>query len=312
MKSILVTGGAGFIGSHLVDKLLEEGNKVICIDNFILGSMDNLRSAINSKNFVFYNKDLLDINSLDKVFEKELPDIVYHLAANSDVKEGAESTNRDLKLTFMTTYNVLECMKKHQINKIVFTSTPAVFGNKLEPLVEEMPANPESLYGASKLASEFFIKTFSNLYGIHCWIIRLSNIVGERSTHGVIHDFLIKLDSNKKELNVLGDGNQTKPYMYVRDIVDAIIFIFNNSSEKVNIFNVGPKDATKVSKIAEILLEECSTKREIVYAGGIGGWKGDVPFYSYDASKLEKLGWKTKYNSTEAVRIAIKKIVELR
>ena len=137
-------------------------------------------------------------------------------------------------------------MKKYKINKIVFTSTPAVFGNKSEPLVEEMSANPESLYGASKLASEFFIKTFSNLYGIQCWIgARLSNIVGERSTHGVIHDFLIKLDKNKDILHVLGDGNQTKPYMYVKDIVDAIIFIFKNSSERINTFNVGPKRCNK-------------------------------------------------------------------
>ena len=312
MKTILVTGGAGFIGSHLVDRLLDEGNKVICVDNFILGSMDNLKNAIKSKSFKIYNKDILVLASLDEIFKEELPEIVYHLAANSDVKEGAESTNRDLNLTFMTTYNVLECMKKYKINKIVFTSTPAVFGNKSEPLVEEMSANPESLYGASKLASEFFIKTFSNLYGIQCWIVRLSNIVGERSTHGVIHDFLIKLDKNKDILHVLGDGNQTKPYMYVKDIVDAIIFIFKNSSERINTFNVGPKDATKVSKIAQILLEESLTKRDIVYAGGVGGWKGDVPYYSYNASKLEKLGWKTKYNSTEAVRIAIKNIIATR
>ncbi len=312
MKTILVTGGAGFIGSHLVDRLLDEGNKVICVDNFILGSMDNLKNAFKSKSFKIYNKDILDLASLDEIFKEELPEIVYHLAANSDVKEGAESTNRDLNLTFMTTYNVLECMKKYKINKIVFTSTPAVFGNKSEPLVEEMSANPESLYGASKLASEFFIKTFSNLYGIQCWIVRLSNIVGERSTHGVIHDFLIKLDKNKDILHVLGDGNQTKPYMYVKDIVDAIIFIFKNSSERINTFNVGPKDATKVSKIAQILLEESLTKRDIVYAGGVGGWKGDVPYYSYNASKLEKLGWKTKYNSTEAVRIAIKNIIATR
>ncbi len=309
MMKILVTGGAGFIGSHLVDRLLREGNEVVCIDNFILGSMDNLKEARDNKFFKIYNQDILDLEQLDKIFSIELPDIVYHLAANSDVKEGAVSTSRDLNLTFLTTYNVLECMKKYKINKIVFTSTPAVFGNKLEPLIEEMSPNPESLYGASKLASEFFIKTFSNLYGIKCWIVRLSNIVGERSTHGVIHDFLIKIESNKKELHVLGDGNQTKPYMYVKDIVDAIIFIYKNSAERINIYNVGPKDSTKVSEIAQILLQECSTQREIVYGGGKAGWKGDVPFYTYDASKLENLGWKTKYNSTEAVRVAMKNII---
>lgn len=312
MNKILVTGGAGFIGSHLIDRLLEEGNQVFCIDNFILGNLENLKKAKNNRFFKLYNADLLDLEVIDQIFNREDFDIVYHLAANSDVKEGALTTSRDLNLTFMTTYNVLECMKKYKVKKLIFTSTPAVFGNKSQALVEEMTANPESLYGASKLASEFFIKTFSNLYGINCWIVRLSNIVGERSTHGVIHDFLIKIDSNKNELNVLGDGNQSKPYMYVKDIVDAIIFIFKNAAERINVYNVGPKDSTKVSKIAEILLEEYGAKRKIVYGTNKFGWKGDVPYYTYNANKLQKLGWKTKYDSTEAVRVAIRNIISIK
>ena len=308
MNKILVTGGAGFIGSHLIDRLLDEGNQVICIDNFILGRIDNLKKANKNKFFKLYEEDLLNLEKIDKIFNQENFNTVYHLAANSDIRE-SQNTSRDLNLTFMTTYNVLECMKKHKVKNLIFTSTPAVFGNKTEPLVEEMTANPESAYGASKLASEFFIKTFSNLYGINCWIVRLSNIVGERTTHGVIHDFLIKVEENKKELKVLGDGNQSKPYMYVKDIVDAIIFIFKNSSERINVYNVGPKDSTKVSEIAEMLLKECNLKREIVYGSEKFGWKGDVPYYTYNANKLENLGWKTKYNSSEAVRIAIKNIV---
>ena len=136
-----------------------------------------------------YEQDLLDLEAIDLIFKREKIEVVYHLAANSDVKEGSVSIDRDFNLTFLTTFNILACMKKHKINKIVFTSTPAVFGNYSGPLREDIKPNPESLYGASKLSSEFFIKTFSNLYGIQCWIIRLSNIVGERSTHGVIHDF---------------------------------------------------------------------------------------------------------------------------
>jgi len=307
---ILVTGGAGFIGSHLVDRLLKEGHEVVCIDNFILGSIKNLSHALNHQSFKLYDQDLLKLDEIDLIFQKEKIELIYHLAANSDVKEGSISIDRDFNLTFLTTFNVLTCMKKHKINKIVFTSTPAIFGNYSGPLREDVRPNPESLYGASKLSSEFFIKTFSNLYGIQCWIIRLSNIVGERSTHGVIHDFFVKIGKNKEELNVLGDGQQSKPYMYVHEIVDAIQFIFSNSNEMINDYNVGPKDFTKVSEIANILLEETGEQREIIYSGGKRGWKGDVPFYYYDAIKLRNLGWEPKYKSTQAVRKAIISIIE--
>ena len=306
---ILVTGGAGFIGSHLVDRLLKEGHEVACIDNFTLGSVKNLSYALDHKSFKLYDQDLLDLDKIDLIFKKEKIELIYHLAANSDVQEGSISIDRDLKLTFLTTFNVLTCMKKHKINKIVFTSTPAIFGNYNGPIREDVRPNPESLYGASKLSSEYFIKTFSNLYGIQCWIIRLSNIVGERSTHGVIHDFFVKIQKNKKVLNVLGDGQQSKPYMYVHEIVDAIQFIFSNSNEKINDYNIGPKDFTKVSEIANILLEETGEKREIIYGGGKTGWKGDVPFYYYDAVKLRNLGWMPKYGSTQAVREAIRSML---
>ena len=311
-QTALVTGGAGFIGSHLVDKLLLSDYRVICVDNFILGRREHLAEAMQDPSFSLQEFDLLDLERLDQLFADEDIDIVFHLAANSDIREGTTSTDRDLNLTFITTYNVLECMRRHELKKILFTSTPAIFGEHTEALHEESLARPESLYGASKLSAEAFIIAFSSLYGIQSWICRLSNIVGERSTHGIILDLLNKLDSNKKELEVLGDGTQTKPYMYVGEIVEALMFIFENSDERTNIFNIGPRDATTVAEIAEALLAAAGDGQEIVYSGGDRGWKGDVPLYRYRPSKLEALGWPKPMLSTEAVRVAIAKILESR
>jgi UDP-glucose 4-epimerase len=193
MKKILVTGGAGFIGSHLVDRLLANGYKVICVDNFLLGYEDHLKNALKSEHFELHNFDLLEMDKLDALFNEEKFDIVYHLAANSDIQAGIESTNRDLQLTFLLTYNVLECMRKHNVGKILFTSSPTIFGNHNVPLTEDLPMKPESLYGASKLASEAYIRGFSSLYNIQAWILRLSNMVGERTTHGILYDFINKV-----------------------------------------------------------------------------------------------------------------------
>lgn len=306
--NVLVTGGAGFIGSHLVDKLLENGCKVVCVDNFILGKKENLQGPLKNPNFSLHNFDILEMDRLEELFSKESFDIVFHLAANSDIREGTKSTDRDLKLTFLTTYNVLECMRKHQVKKIVFTSTPAIYGYHDKPLREDSTMKPESLYGASKLASEAFIRAFSGLFGFQTWIFRLSNMVGERVTHGIILDFSKKIAKNAKELEVLGDGTQCKPYMYVQELIDCILFVIENSDEQVNVFNVGPKDCTRVSDIAKIFLEEKGVKRKVVYTGGPRGWNGDVHFYKYDPSKLEKLGWKPKMKSTEAVRFAVRKM----
>ena len=308
----LVTGGAGFIGSHLVDRLLSAGYKVVCVDNFILGRREHLDDAMEHPNFSLQEFDLLDLDRLDQLFETEHIDIVFHLAANSDIREGTRSTDRDLQLTFMTTYNVLECMRRRGVKKLLFTSTPAIFGEHDEALHEESAARPESLYGASKLSAEAFIMAFSSLYDIQAWICRLSNIVGERSTHGIILDLLKKLDSNKKELEVLGDGTQTKPYMYVKEIVEAFMFIFENSDERMNVFNIGPRDAATVAQIAEMVLEAAGDGQTIAYTGGRRGWKGDVPLYSYRPSKLEALGWPKPMSSTEAVRVAIAKTMEAR
>ena len=308
----LVTGGAGFIGSHLVDRLLEAGYRVVCIDNFILGRKEHLQAAQENPDFTLEEFDLLDLARLHGLFSAEKIDIVFHLAANSDIREGTGSTDRDLRLTFMTTYNVLECMRRHGVKRILFTSTPAIFGEHDEALHENTPVHPESLYGASKLSAEAFIMAFSGLYGMQAWICRLSNIVGARSTHGIILDLLEKLKVNADELEVLGDGTQTKPYMYVHEIVEALLFIRANSDERLNVFNIGPRDTATVAEIAEMVLEMAGKGQRIAYTGGSRGWKGDVPFYSYQPSKLEALGWPRPMSSREAVRTAIARIIESR
>ncbi len=228
---ILVTGGAGFIGSHLVDRLLERSNRVVCVDNFILGRREHLKDAMENPNFSLHELDLLELDKLDELFDQENFDAVFHLAANSDIRAGTESTERDLKLTFMTSYHVLECMQRYDVKKILFASTGAIFGDREESLKEESVALPESLYGASKLASEAFIHAFSGLYDLQAWICRFPNVVGDRSTHGIIFDLLGKLDRDPANLEVLGDGKQSKPYMYVHELIQALLYIFENADE---------------------------------------------------------------------------------
>lgn len=305
---VLVTGGAGFIGSHLVDRLLERNYEVVCIDNLLLGKEKHLSKAILNKSFKFYNLDILNLESLNKIFMKEKFEIVFHLAANSDIQEGIKSTDRDLKLTFLLTYNILECMRRNKVYKILFTSSPTVFGNHDIPLSEDLPMRPESLYGASKLASEAYIRAFSALYNVKGWILRLSNMVGERATHGILFDFIKKIKTDSEQLVVLGNGKQNKPYMYVHDLIDAIFFILENSNDNINTFNVGPKDGVKVSTIARIFVNKFGNKTKIKYTGGATGWKGDVPYYSHNSKKLNSLGWEPSLSSKEAIKKAIDRI----
>lgn len=305
---VLVTGGAGFIGSHLVDRLLASGYEVVCIDNLCLGRKEFLVEANKNKNFSFYEMDLLDIDSLKKIFSKHPFDIVFHLAANSDIKAGVDTTDRDLKLTFLLTYNVLECMRLYCVPKIMFTSSPAIFGSYDIPLTEDLTMKPESIYGASKAASELYIRAFSSLFGIKAWILRISNMIGSRSTHGILYDFSKKIVDNPKELIVLGDGNQNKPYMHVHELIDSMFFLLENAKDVLNIFNIGPKDTVKVSTIAEMFLKEFGTGQVIKYSGGKSGWKGDVPFYSHNSKKLNNLGWEPKLSSKEAMAKSIKEM----
>ena len=291
--NILVTGGAGFIGSHLTDKLLDKGHNVVAFDNLSLGRLDNLSEAIKNPNFEFIKGDILNKDEFFEVFKKHKFDMVFHLAANSDIAKSHANPNVDMENTFMTTYNTLLAMKEFGIKKIMFSSTSAIYGETTE-----------------KLASEAFISSFCENYGIQAWITRFPNVVGERSTHGVIRDFIRKLKKNPNELEVLGNGEQIKPYLYVKDLVEAILFVVENTNDKINFYNLGVDSRTKVKEIAQMVISEMGLNASIRYTGGDRGWIGDVPEFNYNLDKIHKLGWTAKNTSNEAVKKAINYILE--
>ncbi len=312
MESILITGGAGFIGSHLADRLLSEGHKVVVLDNLSLGRKSNLTQALNSDNFTFVEGDILDSKLLNNLFKEHKFDMVFHLAANSDIARSHANPDIDLDMTFHTTYNVLKAMRANGVNKLMFASTSAIYGQTGGIEVQENygPLFPASHYGAGKLASEAFIASFAENYGIQAWITRFPNVCGERTTHGILYDFVKKLKNNPHELEVLGNGKQAKPYLYVKDLVEAILFVCRNSHEKINYFNLGVEGQTNVTKIAEIVISAMNLNAKIHYTGGDRGWIGDVPKFAYNLDKIHKLGWKAKLTSDEAVTKAVKHILE--
>ena len=308
---ILITGGAGFIGSHLNDFMISKNYKVVAVDNFLLGRKENIIHLTDNKNFEFIKEDLLNISKLKKIFQENDFDVVFHLAANSDIQNSAKNPQIDLNNTFMTTWNILECCRLYKINKFIFSSTSAIYGDTIKELTEDFgPLFPISYYGAAKLASEAFVSAYAYMNYIQAWIIRFPNVVGERATHGVIHDFIKKLRNNPNQLEILGDGKQKKPYLYVKDLIEAIFFIYQKAKNRLNYFNVSAEDQTAVSEIAKIVCEEMGLKNvKLKYTGGSTGWKGDVPQFKYNLNKIHQLGWKAKYSSTEAVRIAIRRIL---
>ena len=303
---ILVTGGAGFIGSHLCDVLIADGHNVTVVDNLVLGKVENIEHLINNPNFSFFKEDLNNGHAMDMIFMDGEFDMVYHLAANSDIQKGGKDPMVDYQLTFNTTFNVLQMMKKYEVKKFFFASTSAIYGETYDVLNEDYgPLKPVSNYGAGKLASEAFISAFASTYHIQTWITRFPNVVGERFTHGVIYDFIHKLQKNPNELEVLGNGEQCKPYVYVKDLVAGIQFVINNSNEPYNVYMLGSDTRTKVKEIAAMVIEEMGLNASIRYTGGDRGWVGDVPEFRYDLTKVNNLGWKASYDSNGAVRKAI-------
>jgi len=311
---ILVTGGAGFVGSHLIDSLIMKGNKVICVDDLSLGKKENIMHHEPNDNFKFIQLDITSKEKIKDVFAEEQFGCVFHLAANSDIQMGSQYLSIDLKNTFMTTFNTLECMKQFDVKKLIFASTSAVYGESTLKLTEDSgPLLPVSFYGAAKLSSEAYISAFVANSDIQAWIPRFPNVVGERATHGVVFDFINKLLKNPKELLILGDGKQIKPYMYVKDLVEAILFVYENSKEDINYFNLSVDSETSVNKIAEIVTEEMGLNNvKFIYSGGDRGWIGDVPRFQYDIRKATELGWRPKRTSDDSVRLAVKALLRKR
>lgn len=313
LMKILITGGAGFIGSHLLDSLLDKNFEISIIDNLSLGKIANIEHHLSNNRLKFTQLDINDVEEIDLFFSNNNFDVIFHLAANSDIAVSHEKPQVDLHNTFLTTFNILEMMRIHNIKNIVFASTSAIYGDSDKELIENYgPLFPVSHYGASKLASEAFISSYCENYGFKSWIIRFPNVIGERSTHGVIYDFLRKAQRDDIDyLEVLGNGEQNKPYVYVKDLVRAIIYVWENSNERLNYFNVGVDTSTKVSKIAQIVLEELKSDKKIIYTGGDRGWIGDVPTFKYCLNKIHDLGWKASYSSDEAVRISVRNSINL-
>lgn len=307
-----ITGGAGFIGSHLVDRLVPK-NGVTVYDNLSTGREEFISHHLGKPFFRFVKGDLLDVAKLAK--EVRGHDSVWHIAANPDIRKGTESTMVDLEQNTIATYNMLECSRRADVKTFVFSSTSTIYGRaKVFPTPEDYgPCLPISLYGASKLACEGLVSAYAELYGIKGWIYRFANIVGHRSTHGILFDLVEKLNNDPKRLEVLGNGKQSKSYMLVEECVDGMLFGFKKAKDRLNYFNLGADDQITVKRIVEILLEETRLKNvKVKYTGGESGWKGDVPKFLLDNKKMKKLGWKPKRSSEQAIREAAKIVVKER
>ena len=305
---IVVTGGAGFIGSHLVDRLIKENHEIVVLDNLSSGDEQFIAPNLGKEGFQFHQIDLLN-GKITSFFEGV--EEVWHLAANPEVRLGAENTRIHLEQNLIVTSNVLEAMRMQGVRRIIFTSTSTVYGeaDKL-PTPEEYPTMPISLYGASKLAAEALIASYCHTFEMRAWIYRFANVIGRRSRHGVIYDFIHKLRSNPTELEILGDGNQTKSYIYVDDCIEAMLAgLKADDKNRVHIFNIGTNDMLRVKRIAEIVCEEMHASPKFKFTGGKRGWKGDVPVMLLDASKLNELGWKQRYTSEEAVKKATRDLL---
>lgn len=302
----LIAGGAGFIGSHLADYLLDEGNEVVCIDNFFIGTRQNILHLLTNPRYVFYQYDLNNMELLNQVFDGEKPDYVFHLAANSDIQASAQNPIIEYQNTYSTTFNLLEAMRLHNVKKMFFASTSAVYGNK-DTLLNEETASlaPISYYGGAKLGSEGLISAYAYMNDMNVLIFRFPNVIGPRLTHGVIFDFIKRLKKDSTKLLILGDGNQTKPYLYVLDLVEAIVK-FKDVGKGVSLYNVGVDTATSVTRIAEIVCQKMGISNTVFeYTGGKEGWKGDVPKFQYDLSKIHVAGWAAQYTSDEAVALTV-------
>jgi UDP-glucose 4-epimerase len=302
MKAI-VTGGAGFIGSYVVERLLREGYEVTVIDNMSSGRKELLKDL----NVTIVEEDLLSGNVTEHF---EGADEVYHFAANPDVKIGNTDTTVHFEQNLVVTHRVLEASRKAGVKKFVFASSSTVYGETdAIPTPEDSRTEPISMYGASKLACESLISSYAHSFGMKAYVFRFANVIGGRSTHGVIFDFVRKLRENPGELEILGDGTQNKSYVYIDDCVDAVMTVMGKSERVFQVFNVGSEDQTDVKTLASIVSREMGISPKFRFTGGDRGWKGDVPKMMLDIGKIKALGWSPKHNSSGAVRETAKSLL---
>lgn len=310
----LVTGGAGFLGSHLVDRLMLAGCNVTVLDNLSTGSLNNIRRWLGNERFRFVKGDLKNMLDMEEALENV--EVVFHFAANPEVRVGETDPSVHFNENLVATFNVLEAMRKSVLAKtLVFASTSTVYGDvTVMPTPENYgPLVPISTYGASKLGCEALAFSYAYTFDIHALILRIANVVGFRSNHGVIVDFIRKLKADPKQLQILGDGTQKKSYLHVEDCIDAVLHAtrcFLEEQKKAEVYNVGSADQIEVGRIAEIVAEEMGLENvKFMFTGGVDGgrgWFGDVKYMHLCIDKLLATGWKPKYNSEQAVRLATK------
>ena len=296
-----ITGAAGFIGSHLTDRLLAEGHSVVGYDNLSTGWIRFLESASVNPNFRFVQGDLLDREALTRAMRGAK--FVFHLAANADVRFGTEHPERDLEQNTIATFNVLEAMRANDCKRIGFSSTGSIYGEpEIFPTPEDAPFPLQtSLYGASKQAAEGMIQAYCEGFGFQGYIFRFVSILGERYTHGHVFDFYKKLSDDPVRLHVLGDGKQRKSYLYVHDCIDAMLLAVRALNNKVHVLNLGTDEASRVNDSIAWISERLGARPELTYAGGERGWIGDSPFILLDTKRIRALGWKPKLTIREGV-----------
>jgi UDP-glucose 4-epimerase len=312
VEKVVVTGGAGFIGSNLVDRLMAQGHDVTVFDSLSGGREDFFAHHVGSDRFHFVRLDVRDFDRL----AAELPegtDRVYHLAANADIARGVEDPTLDFEHSIVATFSLLRAMRHRGIKKLVYTSGSGVYGDRGKHFSPETfgPLEPVSMYGASKLGAEGLIAAFAHLFDMQAWLVRPANIIGPRATHGVVFDFVRRLKKDPTHLRILGDGKQSKAYLHVYDVLDAIFLVQKKSNARFNVFNLSSNSFVTVTQIADAVIKGLklkNVKRE--YTGGKIGWKGDVAVVRLNNARLKKLGWKPKYDSKSAVKATVLSLID--
>jgi UDP-glucose 4-epimerase len=296
-----VTGAAGFIGSNLADRLLRDGHDVVGYDNFVTGQEAFLETARRSSRFRLVTGDMLDLPHLTSAVAGA--DIVFHFAANADVRFGLEHPRKDLEQNTIATFNMLEAMRSNGIRRIAFSSTGSSYGeSKVIPTPEDCPFPVQtSLYGASKVACEGLIQAYCEGFGFQGFIFRFVSILGERYSHGHVFDFYASLRRDPTSLRILGNGRQKKSYMYVQDCVDAMLIAVDRAPDKVNIFNLGTDEYCEVNGSVRWISEHLGISPKLSYTGGERGWIGDSPFIFLDCSRIRSLGWTPKLTIRDGI-----------